>query len=45
MNYISLAEKLVAKALKAGADAAEIYISADRNLSVNILNGEIETIE
>ncbi len=45
MNYISLAEKLVAKALKAGADAAEIYISADRNLTVNILNGEIETIE
>lgn len=45
MNYITLAEKLVAKALKAGADAAEIYISADRNLSVNILNGEIETVE
>jgi len=45
MNYLSLAEKLVSKALKAGADAAEIFISADRNLSVNILNGEIETIE
>lgn len=45
MNYLSLAEKLVSKALKAGADAAEIYISAGRNLSVNILNGEIETIE
>lgn len=45
MNYLSLAEKLVSKALKAGADAAEVYISAGRNLSVNILNGEIETIE
>lgn len=45
MNYLSLAEKLVSKAVKAGADAAEIYISAGRNLSVNILNGEIETIE
>ncbi|MHC1730945.1 MAG: TldD/PmbA family protein [Bacteroidales bacterium] len=45
MNYLSLAEKLVSKAHKAGADAAEIYISAGRNLSVNILNGEIETIE
>lgn len=45
MNYLSIAEKLVSKALKAGADAAEIYISAGRNLSVNILNGEIETIE
>jgi PmbA protein len=45
MNYSSLAEKLVSKALKAGADAAEIYISSGRNLSVNILNNEIETIE
>ena len=45
MEYSSLAEKLVSKALKAGADAAEIYISAGRNLSVNILNNEIETIE
>jgi len=45
MNYSSLAEKLVSKALKDGADAAEIYISAGRNLSVNILNNEIETIE
>ncbi|NLE35578.1 MAG: TldD/PmbA family protein [Bacteroidales bacterium] len=45
MNYLSLAEKLVSKALSAGADAAEIYISAGRNLSVNILNNEIETIE
>jgi PmbA protein len=45
MDYSSLAEKLVSKALKAGADAAEIYITAGRNLSVNILNNEIETIE
>jgi PmbA protein len=45
MNYSSLAEKLVSKALEAGADAAEIYISAGRNLSVSILNNEIETIE
>ena len=45
MNYSSLAEKLVSKALKMGADEAEIYISSSRNLSVNILNNEIETIE
>ncbi len=45
MDYLTLAEKLVSKALKAGADAAEIYLSAGRNLSVNILNGAIETIE
>lgn len=45
MNYKTLADKLVSTALKTGADAAEIYISAGRDLSVNILNNEIETIE
>jgi len=45
MNYKTLAEKLVSTALKMGADAAEIFISAGRDLSVNILNKEIETIE
>ncbi len=45
MNYLSLAEKLVSKALKAGADEAEIYISSGRNLSVNILNSEIDSIQ
>lgn len=45
MNYTTLADKLVSTALKMGADAAEIFISAGRDLSVNILNNEIETIE
>ncbi len=45
MSYLSIAEKLVSRALKAGADAAEIYISASRNLSVNVRNGEVETIQ
>lgn len=45
MNYSLLAEKLVSKALRMGADEAEIYIATGRNLSVNILNNEIETIE
>lgn len=45
MNYNDLAGKLVRKALNLGADSAEVYISAGRNLSVNILNKEIETIE
>ncbi len=42
---MSIAEKLVSKALQAGADAAEIYISAGRNLSVSVRNGEVETIQ
>jgi PmbA protein len=45
MNYIDLTEKLVRKCLGMGADAAEVYIEAGRNLSINVLNREIETIE
>lgn len=45
MNYTDLAEKLVKKCIKAGADAAEVYIEASRNLQVDILNSEIETIQ
>ncbi len=45
MKYTDLAEKLVKKCKSLGADAAEVYIESNRNLSVNILNSEIETIE
>jgi PmbA protein len=45
MNYKDLTEKLVNRCLKYGADEAEVYLQVSRNLSVNILNGEIETIE
>ena len=45
MNYTDLTQKLMEKALKMGADAAEIYLETGRSLSVNILNKEIETIE
>lgn len=45
MNNIDLTEKLVNKCLKLGADAAEVYLQVSRNLSVQILNSEIETIE
>lgn len=45
MNYKDLTKKLVNRCLKLGADDAEVYIQVSRNLSVNILNGEIETIE
>jgi PmbA protein len=45
MNYILLTEDLVEKALKSGANAAEVYLETSRNLSVQIQDGEIETIE
>lgn len=45
MDYIDLTEKLVNKCLGIGAEAAEVFIETGRNLSVQVLNGEIETIE
>jgi PmbA protein len=45
MNYTDLAEKLVKKCKSLGADSAEVFIESNRNLSINILNSEIETIE
>lgn len=45
MNYTELTEKLVKKSLSLGADAAEVFLESDRNLSVQVLNSEIETIE
>jgi PmbA protein len=45
MNYTDLSEKLLKKCLKAGADAAEVFIQTSRNLSINILRSEVETIE
>jgi len=45
MNYIELAEKLVKKSINLGADAAEVFLETNRNLSVGVLKSEIETIE
>ncbi|MBG0858561.1 MAG: TldD/PmbA family protein [Bacteroidales bacterium] len=45
MKYLDLTEKLVKKCISLGADAAEVYIQTSRNLSINILKSEIETIE
>jgi len=45
MNYTELTEKLVKKSLSLGADAAEVFLESNRNLSVQVLNSEIETIE
>ena len=45
MDYKLFAEDCVKKALAMGADAAEVYIEADRGLSIELRNGDIETIE
>lgn len=45
MNYKDLTEKLVNRCLKNGANAAEVYLQSTRNLSINVLKGEIETVE
>ncbi|MGE5406097.1 MAG: TldD/PmbA family protein [Methanosarcina sp.] len=45
MDFLQLAEKLVKKSLSLGADSSEVFLETSRNLSVNVLNAEIETIE
>jgi PmbA protein len=45
MDYKGLAEQLVNKCVKKGADLAEVYIESGRNLSIEVRNGEIETVQ
>ena len=45
MNYKELSEQIVKKCLTRGADSAEAYIETSRNLSIEIRNGEIETVQ
>jgi PmbA protein len=45
MDIKGLAEKLVKTSLKKGADAAEAYVEAARNLSLEVRKGEVETVE
>ncbi len=45
MDYRALAEKLVKKCLKKGADEAEVYIENGRNLRIGVRNGEVETVQ
>ena len=45
MDIKALAEQLIKRCLKKGADAAEVYIEAGRNLSVEVRNGEVETVQ
>jgi PmbA protein len=45
MEYKELANQLVKKCLKKGADAAEVYIETSRNLTIDVRNGHIETVQ
>lgn len=45
MDFLQLAEKLVKTSKSLGAQSSEVYLEKNRNLSVNVLNSEIETIE
>jgi PmbA protein len=45
MDYIKLTRDLVEKAQKLGADAAEVYLRTSRNLSIQVRDFEMETIE
>jgi len=45
MDYKALAEELVKKCLKKGADQAEVFIESGRNLSIRVRNGDIETVQ
>lgn len=45
MDYKALAEQLVNKCVKKGADLAEVYIESARNLSLEVRNGDIETVQ
>ncbi len=45
MNVHDLAERLVRRGLRFGADDVEIYVQTSRNLSVRVRNADIETIQ
>jgi PmbA protein len=45
MDYKILAEKLIGQCQQKGADAAEVYIETGRELSIEIRNGEVETVQ
>ncbi len=44
MNYKELAEKLVNRGLRRGADEIEVYVQTSRSLSIRVRQEDIETI-
>ncbi len=45
MEYKDYAEQLVKRCLKRGSDEAEVLVQTGRNLSIEVRNGEVETVE
>ncbi len=45
MDYKALAEKLVNRGLRRGADEVEVYVQTSRNLSIRVRQEDIETIQ
>jgi len=45
MDHLRLAEDLVDRCLGRGADAAEVYLETGRQLSLDLRNGEVETVQ
>jgi PmbA protein len=45
MNYQTLAENIVKKTIKAGADEAEAYLQNSRDFELTVRNGDVETIK
>ncbi len=45
MDYQKLTVRLVERCLRQGADSAEVYLQSSRELTIRVLNAEIETIE
>ena len=45
MDYKRLAEEIVKKALKLGADEAEVYLENNRDFELTVRNGDVETIK
>ncbi|HUU37430.1 MAG TPA: TldD/PmbA family protein [Candidatus Desulfaltia sp.] len=45
MDFQSLAENIVKKALKSGADEAEAYLTSGREFGLTVRNGDVETVK
>jgi PmbA protein len=45
MDYKALTEQLVRRCLDKGADMAEVYLENGRNLSIEVRNAEVETVQ
>ncbi len=45
MDYKALAEKLVNRGLRRGADEVEVYLQTSRNLSIRVRQEDLETVQ